>query len=120
VIETEEIGIIISLLSGTIVPVGFYLLNRHYKGVDATSDKALLNSENLVGIEKTVNGLKETILSHKDHIGQRIDDTIHSMNENDESIKTHIAKLYEKLQDIVVEIRLHEQRIQSLEGNRTK
>lgn len=96
------------------------MLNRHYKGIDSTSDKALQNSANLVGVEKSVNGLKEVLSTHKEHIERRIDDTIHSMNENDESLKTHVAKLYEKLQDIVVEIRVHEQRIKQLEGNRSK
>lgn len=92
-VEIQELGIIISLITGIAAPIGLFLLSRHTKSLDAASERA----------EKALN--KDEWKEQKGHIYDKIDGISETLN-------TLLAKVEENS----VTIKWHEMRLGKING----
>jgi len=92
-VELQELGIIISLITGIAAPIGLFLLSRHTKRLDISEERA----------EKALS--KEDWKEQKDHIYEKID-----------GISNTLSTLHAKVEENSSTLKWHELRLSKLNG----
>ena len=100
-VSFEELGLIISVLTGTVVPIAFLFLIRHVKAGDSTSNKAVMATFNIDTIKDDLRELKQHLqeLKQKQHEDNR--------------------KLWERVDQMHTDVKLHDYRLNKLDRNGT-
>jgi len=93
VVDIQEIGIIISLVTGLGAPLALFMLARHTRSLDTASDKA----------DKALT--KEDWKEQKGHIYNKID-----------SLFEAVSTIHAKLEEIAATVKWHEKRLSKLNG----
>lgn len=113
-VSFEEVGLIISIISGTVIPIVFFIMMRHLKRSDSTEDKATMASFNVGTMGNEIREIKDTIQDTNNHFDKRLDSLTTAIEKRDERMREDMNKVWEKLENVVGDIRVHEYAIKEL------
>jgi hypothetical protein len=110
-VSIEELSLVVAIVSGTVIPIIFFILIRHLKDSDSTSDKATMATFNIHSMNKDMVDIKDSIDQQRKHFDKRIDLLNSSIEQRDERWRNDLNKIWDKLDSIIGDVRVHESRL---------
>ena len=114
-VSIEEVSLYVGIISGLVIPVVFFFMVRHLKNSDSTSSKATYATFNIGTMDKRINDIADTLDEQNKHFDKRIDGLMNSMEKRDERWRADLNKVWERIDAISTDSKLHEYRLNKLD-----